>query len=268
MGACTSAVEDNPSHSPTDGEYSAILASASAHQNEAGLGDEHRYFDAATTFRYDTSAALLRHGPGGVLFPSALLDAAGWTGETAPQGAGLSPRADGTVELARRLSVLSDDLATARSGARVRGLAGQAQRMLTAMRSLMSLKSMDLGSLTSGPISMYMPASTVEMLTWHSHTSGRAPPLARLALRMRIEAAAMAADVKHLAPPAELRELFAALRCQLSSLDLPAPMLVAPLDSVQNESSRVVRVPVSLSSRFTTHAHVRAPTHTVRVHRR
>ena len=98
-----------------------------------------------------------------------------------------------------------------------------------------ALRRVVLGIMGGGPISMHLPYSTVQLLTWHSHLPGRPPPLARLASRMRCETASL----RRSGGGCSLQGLFAALRCQLAALDLPAPVIAAPLDSLQGETSRV-----------------------------
>jgi hypothetical protein len=97
-----------------------------------------------------------------------------------------------------------------------------------------ALRRVVLGIMGGGPISMHIPFSTVQLLTWHSHLAGRPPPLARLSLRMRSETASL----RRSGGRCSLQGLFAALRCQLACLDLPAPAIMAPMDSLQGETSR------------------------------
>ena len=98
-----------------------------------------------------------------------------------------------------------------------------------------TLRRVVLGVMGGGPISMHLPYSTVQLLTKRSHTPGRPPPLARLGCRMRCETA----HLRRSGGGCSLQGLFAALRCQLAALDLPAPLIAAPLDSLQGETSRV-----------------------------
>jgi hypothetical protein len=160
--------------------------------------------------------------------------------------AGVTCAADDTDEFAAQLATMGDDLAAQRApAARRGGGALGARRTLSTLRSVSRLRHVELSSFTAGPIALYLPFSTVQMLTLYSHAPQRPAPLVRLAWHLRAAALAVTsppgAGAPPGAPPGALERLLAALRCQLAALDLPPPSLLSPMDAVAGETSRIVR---------------------------